>query len=1282
MGQQQSTLGSGEVIVIDDNLQISGFRPLTTSVEEGHSRPIPPPQSRSQVLAELQGFHVQDRSPSANASLSLAGSKRSSETLDDAAVHQMQGETTAQKISQDVSGKEGYKQEDDNITTPFIQNSTPRKKRKLFSNEQAIELAQKISEEVSHGTHNQPYRGVANMDQNSVKPTGTSHKGPGSLAFSEDFDVRRGNTTSHRHGPFLQDDTDDDGERYQTLSPKSGGSSFDDADDQTLVNELARLHQQSVTSKVEIHNNEMPTPPDSPIQRKLQEENDSAEQSRLLRERKQAGQAAKPILSTNSSLPSSEVGGRSAMSEGNSYVFTHGDKGTRYKANKQAVGSLHRSDLSTRDPSSTNIPTSRSNGRWAASSESDADDSDIEGHFDVARDYLAGQRPAPQSRLRRLNHNTPRSLLPSHRHNPYARSAAEGFRTQDRHLDRSNGGGLAETGKVSQLEDGEDRLRALTRKTHEHSSAPRPPPSFARSASSSASRPQKFYGIDLSPQSYRPRVRSASPNSGRIVGADFDRALDVDDDESSTPKSDAFDNTGISILQDERPTRPLSMLEMMARKAQNSQQPAGRNQSQNFGPALELGVAADIDHEDEQQVRAEHERLKEQQKDLQSIESTTLAIASIRALGPLTAVEAKEEHEFRKFVGIVLDAKKSGKDRRARMTNIRANFIGRSKREYNVPEDEKVREEYVNLLGERRAEMLVELKEPLDDLVLEFRTKRTTMTAKRHNTTANKRKYKKLVKFADSYTDKETGRLRRDIPDGTEFELGEPTKPVKKKKKKTRPMGKEEKEILMLEERLRQVKATRTARFDDEHVPAPATAVQPDSESEVSEEEGGEEYVFNAGRNSAATSSFTCATSFPGGDERQNLEVDQDLDEINKLENERQGQDDSLAVSRSKPTKIANSADQGGAQGYDHNLIIQMQARRIALDLRQKEKSENIPFDDVAELSDSDVSVASTPSTRSSDTDSSASSDHPTTVQRFKYTVMGQFVGVETYKPEEEYILRTFHDLNLANEYVQKTMNSLAADHKAIAGDDWELRTRCRKGIFEQLLYLGEDESVQARVWVDREIIEVDMGKVAAKKARKAILGDAKYTWMVEWERIVNTTTDAVSDETVSPGADTTVPDVNGEEEDDLFGSPPPAPPPAPPIAPTPKTAVKHQIFRPTPDEVASNLFTTPAHANRAAKEIYINWYAQFFPDEAKPYYGRYIPASGSRYEGMLGQVDMACEEELGTLGEWGLGVWENEVESKDGGEGAEGVGDGEKGRETERMRVWVRRVGVQGPTN
>ncbi len=1215
MGQNQSLPDGSEVIFIDESLQMFASRKCGIVTEAGHSRPLPPPRSREGVLSELREFCSSDVTSPLNEIAKINGRKRSIGALEDGHTpNSVQDDSENSAPSEkDIQRLEARSQF--GTIPPHIQ--PPKRKKRLFANEQAVKAAQEISEQSIKRENESFSFGLIDLEDHEVVPTTTIIQAESSNTPDRKVDEAKTNNASRKRGPFVDDDSTDEG--YYTYSPSSPGTSFHESDEDELVESLAKLHRCSDAIKPKRSDAQVPTPPDSPTIRKLQEEDKSAEQSRRLREQKLSGQALNSKKHEDFTASDSFLDEDLILSDDGSI-----DTEARISHNDSKDSKEHNL-ASRRGRSGVSAPRSSSNvKRYSTRVDSPySEDSELDHHLDIAQSFTT-RTPWSKPRLRKINSRTPSYCRFPTRSNPYSRHAAERYRTQGRHLNTLAPAQQANdsTPKGSNL--GEDRLRALVNKPTTSSSLPLPLSSFNRSPSPAQRPSRKFHAIDLASRPLKPITHHRVPyvDDAKLENSTRDSPL-----ESETLSSTEIHDS------EEAPARPLSLLEMMACKAEQRGQSASSRPLRNSGPTLDLGIVADIDHEDEDEVRDEHERLKEQQKDLASIECTGLAIAHICALGPLTALEAKEEHEFQKFASVVLDAKRSGKSRRARMTTIRGNFDRRLEKEYHIATDDRVQEEYNSLLGAKRVALMNDLRDPLDDLVHNLGTKRKTLTMKRHNPKGCKKgsNSKKQVRFADTVID-----------------LDEP-----QQKQRTRPLGKEAKQIVLLEEKLKLARAQQSNvdRIGITDLPSQAQ----ECESEVSEEDSGAECVSSTARDdSSANLGFTASTSFPVQRSREQLDVDQDLEEINRLENERQQQGGDLVDEHSyKPDKPRPSYR--GGQRPDSVLIQRMMANKYGASRTATRNTHTHPFDDVAEISDFEVSVVSAFSSCSS-----ISSDQQHIVSTFKYTVVGRFVGIEIYNQEQEYVLKTFHNLGRANTYVQQIMTSLATNYPAVTGNDFELVTRCRKGIYQQVLALGEQELIQASVWIERRVVEIDTGKVESRKARKAILVEARGTWVVDWEKTVSTT---VTVEVAASTSGASATGLTDKDDEDFFGHSPS------PTAPAPTTTEQAVITRPTPDEILSNMFTTAALANRRAKELYISWYSQFFPEKQRPYYGHLRPASGSRYDGMLGQIDMALEEELERLGEWNMGCWEEEVES-----------DG--GAEKEKMRVWVRRVGVLGPQN
>ena len=1252
MGQGQSLPDGSQVVIIDEDLYMVASRDSNDSSEPGHTRPLPPPHSRQEVLSELRKLYIPETSSPTNGVLGPACAKRGIEAVDEGpksdAVH-VKDEASTRPAEQNAQTSSADIQD----TARKAHDYPPaKKKRRLFANQEAVDFAQKISEQTTR-----PAQESSSSDTSATETGATTISiipQPDSGMRNDDGHTYEGGIvpSTKKRGPFIDEDSEDEG--YHTYSPSSAETSFNEDDEDGMVTTLAKLHQRSVSSRLGQAGAHVPTPPDSPTLRKLQEEDESAEQSRRLREQKLSGQPPSHVNQENAALSGSFFDDDLVLSEDE--VVGVEEQNTRRARSRDEELRADRLSLWSHHKTTSASQNSYHKKRYLpAPPSSDSDDDGVQRDLDVAQSYQT-RTPLPKPRIRRINPRTPRYRRFPPRANPYSRRAAEQYCTQGRHLATSPSADQPSSTTAKGSANAEGRLRALTSKTYDGGSPPRTLPSFGRSTSPIRQQNAKFHAIDSDARFSKPSrqlgsleiknshddVQSQDPNSI------FNQSPLGSESGPSTETSDTLPGTS---------ARPQSMLEMMAQKAQQKGRPMTSNIVHNSAPAFGLGQVADIDHDDEDQVREEHERLKEQQKDLNAIEETCMAIANISALGPLTTQEAKEEQELRKFISIVIDGNRSGKERRSRMTAIRGNFDRRLDREVVTPAEGRVQEEYAVLLGEKRIKLLNDLRDPLDDVIHQLRTKRSALVEKRHSKKNKGKSHKKQVRFAESVTDKHTGRFRRDIADGTVVDLDGPTRKIR-----SRPLGKGDKQIALLREKLALLEAHKR-RSPQTEAPPSTTAHSQDSESEVSEEDEGAEYVLGAGRKLSANSAFTASTSFPVDGDKE-IDVEQDLDEINRLEDERQQRDRATATPQGSyaPGVIRPIPSQG--QRPDAGLIERMKQTMVS---RQRKAvptaGTEVPFDDLAEESDaSETSVASRASSSSAST---SSSDTEPVIHQFRYTVMGQFAGIETYNPGEEYVFKSFQSLDSANDYIQKVVTSIPAHHQVAAGTYWMLTTECRNGLYEQKLVLG-DGVIEAKVWLEREVVEIDLGQVAASKARKAKLEERRPMWVVDWEKTVTTTVTVQPTATADRSTNAPAPTVADEEDEELFGRSP-SPPPSAPI-----TTEHVDITRPTPEEIFEfNMFTTAPLANRRAKELYITWYAQYFPENQRPYYGTLKPASGSRYEGMLGQVDNALEEELERLGEWGIGFWEEEVGGEEDGT-----------RFVEKMKVWVRRVGVKGPQN
>jgi hypothetical protein len=472
---------------------------------------------------------------------------------------------------------------------------------------------------------------------------------------------------------------------------------------------------------------------------------------------------------------------------------------------------------------------------------------------------------------------------------------------------------------------------------------------------------------------------------------------------------------------------------------------------------------------------------------------------------------------------------------------------------------------------------------------------------------------------------------------------------------------------MMLQERLRYLESQGFVE-DESNECLPTASNYLDADDDVSEEDDGAEYVFGAGRQTA------------------------NMDEINRPENERQRESEKSNESPQNSKQV----EQRGNQRPDQALIDAMLAKKLGIVNKSSIDEDVQPFDDLAELDGyvSDTSQASdTRSTSSTSSRGSRTTDYPQIHQVFKYEVSAEFLGIDIYSASDTYVCGTFHSLERANERVKEIVEPLAKQYNKQT--DCELQEIMRNNLLELRVKIGADEAIQARAWVDMKMIEVDVSKMRSRKARRAILREERVVWAVDWVKTV--TLPLMRSIEPSPPAPTTPSsnrDQDGsttEEEDDLFGSSP-SPSRSLPAAPPPQqsqtTTYQVTTITPSTTEILSSLYSTPFRANIAAMDLYLQWYAKFCPAAERPPWDKLKPSGGNPYNGALGQVWEGCDEERRRLGDWGLGLWEEEhflpMETTDNGRDEGEVGGERKAeqRGRERFKVWVRKEGVLGPQN
>ncbi|RMZ82138.1 hypothetical protein DV737_g2186, partial [Chaetothyriales sp. CBS 132003] len=650
--------------------------------------------------------------------------------------------------------------------------------------------------------------------------------------------------------------------------------------------------------------------------------------------------------------------------------------------------------------------------------------------------------------------------------------------------------------------------------------------------------------------------------------------------------------------------------------------------------------------DDRSQVAQEAERLKSQKKDLKIIQNIFHSIATLRAVGELFTREEEELRECKKFVHLVVDQGQPGTTRRLRMRQIRDNMqarIGRIDKIYLPDDHNKVEELYEEYLGSQRASDISAALNIIDDEIYEVSTQRSKLQKTRDTPKkvpmkmtslrqpSVRRNHAKTGHF-DDIVRESNGHIRRDLPSGIEIDLDSHPTPRKTVKRPT----KGDKEIHTLSEALKVLQARTpvssgiqsTTKDTNEH--GSGSDIPEDQADQISHQ--GSHFIHH-GRSSGANIG------------------DHDMDEINRLENARQ-RDEARA---SAPV----------SQLFDPELVARMKQRtleagRVVMTGEGEGDEEQVELSDWSDA-DSDVSAAS----------SSSLSSFDGTVQLYKYTVRGQFVGTQSYNDGDIVTFKTFWKLTNATAYLQDVIKSLHREYMGNLDDHFELQHRHHKGLYEQVLTIGANHDVQARVWTDRELVLVDTCKLAANKARKRQLAESDEVYQVTWENITTTTTTTNTSPVIRTA---TLSSQERHTDND-------------------KNCIVHACH--SSDTPSSHTTTTTercpdpvihrnlASANRMAKEDFMTWYSQFFPVEEHKH--SCVTEKGTLffdYSGMLKQINEAHEDELKRLGDVGCFRAEEEMALTETNDDDVAAAAGGRITKTELMKVYVKPVMVLGPKN
>jgi hypothetical protein len=876
--------------------------------------------------------------------------------------------------------------------------------------------------------------------------------------------------------------------------------------------------------------------------------------------------------------------------------------------------------------------------------------------------------------------------------NPASRAAAEQFRTQSRHLSHSKltRRGEGPCARIT-LEERERRLRELTRGTSSESSLGRSVRPLNLNSQFTEDdferRPRQVdehdsYSHGIAAASYERReprhetvVDHASGQSAqygtsqRMSGLETlarkrSATLEFDDDALGRSQTSSDDTRNAELLgdyeADQPPAQRLSGLDMLARKhgVDHAARPASKTEPRDSRTAasqrplrgLDITLPPSFDKytEEDQKNILDHEIAKERKRDLEAIERSVYSIAYLRCLGVFTDTDQKELNEVRKFIALVIDQGESGKMRRKRIQDIRDNMKRRADG-FQEPASADV-SKWLNRIFPGKLELVREELAKAEDQVSDLGALRRNISAKRHNKSDRKRG-KKQVRFAEPSEEREIKAHRM---------------PKLRQPKHGGANATENRRLAQYarQDKVREHLKSQLQLFDEAEQPEVIDLPEQSeldrcrhTDSEESEEDEGAQYVYGAGRD-AATSSFTAPTPFPG---TRDLDVDQDIQEINRLEDGRQKE------SGTGVSQHLSAASQ--SQAFDTELLKKMQAKKALQDLGiDPEAIKSNAATEVEEISDTDSS--------SSSDDDSEDEDR----QIFEYTVCAVFAGIPIYRLGEEYWFKKTYDLGLANRHVGILIQAVNKFYRPAGGPDsgdFSIHFDCRQGLNEQHLRIDQDVKVEARVWVEKELIDLDKKAFRNAKARKYTGQHVMYT--VDWEKTVTPVVEGaeidMQPETPSAtAAKTPTQSANtgergegaGEGDDDLdslFGDDPTPPPePAEQVL---KSSEGVTGVTTTNSRDETRFFSTAVLANRHAKDLYMAWYATFLP--------------GVQNEGYRRLEDEAVEKQLESMGTWGL--WNREESFTRVASDNESVNASGR-RVEEKFKVWVRKVGVLGPRN
>jgi hypothetical protein len=781
---------------------------------------------------------------------------------------------------------------------------------------------------------------------------------------------------------------------------------------------------------------------------------------------------------------------------------------------------------------------------------------------------------------------------PMHGLHPTSRAAAEKFRTQDRHLShRDNELRKLHVPHSSLLDERENRLRKV--KTSEHiNSHVQISQSNMDDHSLTSSPTSLHHQIDSNPDSRPSSLRDKNERgSQRLSGLEMlaikkghDNFWSIADHRgaSKAPMNSQtrFEDELYTAMPEAAPKSTESPFRL-GLEGQNSpdsrpslshQQDIGTNKERALQPrtssvpthiesSLTLPKNFHTLPEETKSVIVQHEKVKERKRDLEAIDRVTTSIARLRCGAPFTSQDEKDIFEVRRFMKLVLRDNKYGKLARKRIQEIRCNIDQRANRSpFGEPTDDEIKTWHHGLFDANDITTLKRSIPQVEEQVAELGATRNSMTNDRHRSHR-----KKKVTFAlpseDSHSASRPPRRYRPRNGNTT------------ENRRKSQYASQDRQMDLLREKLRQFDASLAEGPDQSsRRELSASPENPsDNESTVSEDITGAEYYLASSQGNTAE----------GGHETQPGDA------------------------RQRDAGPLPSAPLCGNQIIDLQLLKQMREKQT--EVASQPRSET----DLAEAQESDTGAISSSDEAEEEEDED---EDESPKQLFKYTVWGNFYGVENYKDNDDYRFLGTYKLEAADQKISQCVVEFLHFHAkaGIGADRWSLEIEFDYGLMEQRLHLGPDSEVEARFYVTKKV--VDLGRKAYRRAKSQNVAVREAIYVVEWEHTSTPLQEPVDSERREEGQE-------GEEDDDELFGPDVSEPPAS-LEPTTTVIPSSHLVH----------YNDVASANRQAMRIYLDWHFLFLPGLENEYWRRL------EYEN--------AEEQLKRLGDWGLWSREETLEA------------------------------------